>query len=275
MRKKRNLHKIIYTPFEKYSVNPFQMLQFIVSTDFLEYKGEQLSLKQLARKLNEEKDGFDIQSLPQAVQEIVQFSFNSIKDSQAAAIQAQMQYGTSIPNVVQDFELNKTLVRGKEKQISPYLAFDKLRELILDTIGSPQTHRTYYLSLKNDEAHAHGNTIGWNLNFIEDDVKNLATALVNSDQDNFNKLLEKVLKTETHEYRHLIEDSEDNGTHNQTFYKGQREILRLLLNNINPVEVFEKFKNEFSDINAEQVISKDEFLRILGKLPPQARASID
>jgi hypothetical protein len=261
--------------FEKYSVNPFQMLQFIVSTDFLEYKGEQLSLKQLARKLNEEKDGFDIQSLPQAVQEIVQFSFNSIKDSQAAAIQAQMQYGTSIPNVVQDFELNKTLVRGKEKQISPYLAFDKLRELILDTIGSPQTHRTYYLSLKNDEAHAHGNTIGWNLNFIEDDVKNLATALVNSDQDNFNKLLEKVLKTETHEYRHLIEDSEDNGTHNQTFYKGQREILRLLLNNINPVEVFEKFKNEFSDINAEQVISKDEFLRILGKLPPQARASID
>jgi hypothetical protein len=261
--------------FEKYSANPSQMLQFIVSIDFLEYKGEQLSLKQLAGKLNKEKDGFDLKSLPEVVQRIVQYSLNSIKDSQSAAIQAQTQYGISSTNIVPDFKLDKTLVQGKE--ISPYLAFDKLRELVLDTIGSPQISRTYYLSLMNERAHAfsYSNRIGWNLNFIEDDVKNLVTALANSDQDKFNKLLEKVLHTETHEYRHLIERSEDNGTHNQTFYKGQREILRLLLNKLNPVEVFEKLKNEFSDITQEQVISKDEFLRILGKLPQQASGRKD
>jgi metal-responsive CopG/Arc/MetJ family transcriptional regulator len=262
--------------FEKYSANPSQMLQFIVSIDFLEYKGEQLSLKQLAGKLNKEKDGFDLKSLPEVVQRIVQYSLNSIKDSQSAAIQAQTQYGISSPNVVTDFKLTKILVQGKEKEISPYLAFDKLRELILDTIGSPETSRTYYLSLDNyDGAHAYHDTIGWNLNFIEDAVENLAIALVNSDQDKFNKLLEKVLRVETHEYRHLIERSEDDGTHNQTFYKGQREILRLLLNRINPVELFEKLKNEFSDITQEQVISKDEFLRILGKLPQQASGRKD
>jgi len=261
--------------FEKYSANPSQMLQFIVSIDFLEYKGEQLSLKQLAGKLNKEKDGFDLKSLPEVVQRIVQYSLNSIKDSQSAAIQAQTQYGISSPNVVTDFKLTKTLVQ--EKEISPYLAFHKLRELILDTIDSPEISRTYYLYLVNEPAHAfsYNNTIGWNLNVIEDDVKNLATALVNSDQDKFNKLLEKVLRTETHEYRHLIERLEDNGTHNPTFYKGQREILRLLLNRINPVEFFEKLKNEFSDITQEQVISKDEFLRILGKLPQQASGRKD
>ncbi|MFZ4084981.1 MAG: ATP-binding protein [Vampirovibrionia bacterium] len=254
--------------FEKYSASPSQMLQFIVSIDFLEYKGEQLSLKQLAGKLNEEKDGFNLQSLPKAVQEIVQLSFDSIKNSQVAAIQAKAQYGISNPNVVTDFKLTKTLVQEKEKQISPYLAFDKLRELILDTIGSPETSRTYYLCLASSLAHAssYDNRIGWNLNFIEDDVKNLATALVNSDQDKFNKLLEKVLKIETHEYRHLIERSEDNGTHNQTFYKGQREILMSLLNKINPVELFENLKNEFPDIDAEKVISKDQLLGVLGKL---------
>ena len=79
-------------------------------------------------------------------------------------------------------------------------------------------------------------------------------------------MLEKVLETETHEYRHLIEGAEDNGTHNQTFYKGQREILRLLLNKINPVELFENLKNEFPSIDAEKVISKDQLLGVLGKL---------
>ena len=254
--------------FEKYSASPSQMLQFTISIDFLEYKGERLSLKQLAIKLNEEKDSFDLESLPQAVQQIVQFSFDSIKNSQSAAIQAQAQYGISSPNVVTDFELTKTLVQEKEKQISPYLAFDKLRELILDTIGSPETSRTYYLSLASSLAHAssYDNRIGWNLNSIEGNVTKLATALANSDQDKFNTLLEKVLETETHEYRHLIEGSEDNGTHNQTFYKGQREILMSLLNKINPVELFENLKNEFPDIDAEKVISKDQLLGVLGKL---------
>ncbi|MFM7458357.1 MAG: ATP-binding protein [bacterium] len=252
--------------FEKYSSRSSQMLQFIVSIDFFEYKGERLSLKQLAGKLNEEKDSFDIQSLPEALQQIVQFSFDSVKNSQFAAIQAQALYGISSPSIVTDFKLDKN--SGRETEISPYLAFDKLRELILDTIGSAGTNRTYYLSLDNSIAHAssYSNRIGWNLNFIEADVKNLASALANSDQDKFNKLLEKVLETETHEYRHLIESSEDNGTHNQTFYKGQREILRLLLNKINPVELLENLKNEFPDINPEKVLSKDEFLRTLGKL---------
>lgn len=260
--------------FEKYSKNPQKLLQFILGVKLVEYKGNNLSLRQLADKLCTEKEDFDIQSLPHSIYNIVLFSYNNLQREKAGLIEAQKKYGVSSDKVVNDFSFDnwniKSLSNEKQTQISFYLAFDRLRELILIAIGSPNTRRTYYLYLNNSRAHAGGflgSGIGWNLNEIDSVIKPLSSAIQNNDLNKFTKLLEGILSTETHEYRHLVENSNSYGTHNKTFYKGQREILKSLLGKINPAEMLKQLRSEFPTLAPSQIASTDDLLRWLGKLP--------
>lgn len=215
--------------YERYLKDENALTQLLTLLPCVNMGGKSISIFDLADRLSKNPKSVDLAKLPQSLQDKIRYATERKSQETQDEKEAESEYGVKNTMIMRD----RTLPQNPDirKAASVYYAYDQLVRFIFEYMQASDVRPVYYLQVGQSKAHAYQgtNSIGFNLDYLEQQMPKLAEIIdrklpaTNMEVQHF---LEEAVFICTHERQHNLEGSEETQwTHNDTFFKGQREVI--------------------------------------------------
>lgn len=229
------------TSYQYYIDNPNELTHLLTRLLPLSLQGKRLSFDQLREKVKADPE-LPIQELPTYIQTLIRQYRKHKLQSQRVKEEYQQASGNDKQSktiVLDDHPLPDN-EKFQEESATLY-AYHYLANKIFEFINAQDVSVQYYLEAGTSIAHASqkSNIIGFNLVYLEKQLPKLSEIIEQelplSDQKVQN-FLEEIILITTHERQHNLEGSGES-SHNDVFFKKQRQIIKDLI--MNPATNFQ------------------------------------
>lgn len=250
--------------YKRYLQDENALIQLLTLLPCINVEGRQISINALAEKISEDQSSIDIDTLPESIQDKIKYETSRKFQETQDRKKAEQEYGVKGTMVIQDTDLpDKPELRNIA---SVYYAYNQLVKFIFECADAADVRPAYYLQIGQSSAHAYQgtNSIGFNLDYLEKQLPQLAEIIDQKlpvSDEKVQRFLEETISICTHERQHNLEGSEETQwTHNDIFFKGQREVIAKFIKNqsVNIQkaldEIYQKFTPSF--ISAKQLVEQ-------------------
>ncbi len=217
------------TNYDQYLQDENALTQLLTILPCINVEGKQISIYELAEKISLDPKSIDIEKLPPSIMEKIRHAASQKMQESQDQKKAKQEYGANDTMIMPDRGLpnNPELQRSA----SVYYAYDQLVRFIFQHSGALDVKPEYYLQVGQSNAHAYqgSNSIGFNLDYLEKQLPQLAEIVeqkLPATDIKVQRFLEETIRLCTHERQHNLEGSEETQwTHNDTFFEGQRKVI--------------------------------------------------